>query len=239
MALDNPVGRLSDLLHRYVEACETYSQHSISSVWSLVLDVSEAEVPMQLARVARLLADARDAVESTGRATHLDVFDDNYEQWARAVLRTTSSLNENCRVVTPGALKVIASLADTLSDSVANEGTVPTYEEGAALVEELRQVLVDVLADQEMDQRVKDLIHRRLSDIIWSIEHININGPAGVREVVERLVGAVVLLGDSVPLATKGRIQVVVVKIWKAVTAVVEMWKAVDSAQQLFNQIGR
>lgn len=210
--LDNPAGRLHYFLASFNDAYEVEDKRR--ETWGRALDVGEADVSLQLWKVADLLP-------ATYRAVARRDTDDPYRalavhhmwEWAAPF---EDDLDRPTERVQEPALLALNTISAFLSDT-APEGAVPGSEERQSLRDEVAQVIEETIASEEAPPELRELILERLHQILWALDHVHIGGPAAVAAAVERLAGALVFCGrEAVETPPARRSMSVALKLYGA-----------------------
>lgn len=187
--LDNPAGRLHDLLRRL---SETDQAESILSGWAQVLEVPQDEVRLYLGAVGDLLPAVQEAVERTDSEYQLAQVHRYRGVWAEPIFPAGQAMSNPLQRVVPddAALETLGAIAAYLHE-VAPEGSIPEPSRLKELSDGVRKLIEEAVAADDLPDDVKHGITSHLRKVAQAIDHIAIGGPNAVAEAAETLVGSI------------------------------------------------
>lgn len=186
----NPAGQLHGLLRQF--EIESSDSVSVAEVWKSVLHVEDDQLPSALGAASALLPQIDAAVRATGSADLASAYTTFGAAWARAIFTPDRAHAQGSAGLVDGqALSALSVLSFALASTLPS-GASPSRATLNEFRGRLEDAAAQVAASDELPQVVRNLILRRLSDIVWSLDHYDIVGFGGVEAAVERLAGAVV-----------------------------------------------
>lgn len=242
MALDNPAGRLYELLSAYKRNAD--KQRSIVATWAATLGVSEQKVLPELAQVASLIPAVEQTVASLEDETQTGVCKRFIRKWAAPIIL----YDQHPRAVpSPGAalvdddgLAALHGLAGYVSVRIA-DGRVPEDDHRSELRAQVEAIIRDLPDDDSIPEQLASAMNHRLHDVLWAMDHVRIGGPEAVSEATERLLGAVVLYTHPDPSTRKAgpvrRTLDVATKVWVAFKLGPEAKAAIDGWEDILGQL--
>lgn len=242
MSLDNPAGRLHDLLAAYQQTADP--NKTIHATWATTLGVPEPKVLTALAEVASLVPAIEQAVFAVGDDSQRTMYEQFSHKWAAPIVqysnhpRTTPSPGPG--LVDGDALVALGALSSYLSLRVP-EGAVPDSERRSELRGEVVAAIDALREDRSVPSQLATAINHRLHDVLWAMDHIRTGGPGAVEQATERLLGEVVLSskGDS-DVRKSGvlrRTLDVAGNVWFAFKFVPEAQTAVEGWQNILGEL--
>jgi hypothetical protein len=192
---DNPAGRLHDLLTRLAQ------QDRVASLldgWAAVLRVNPENVVVHLGRVADLVRQTQDAVDSAGEGALLPPVERYRDSWAQPIFPREHAFSSALKKVLPDAAALEAlDLVSAQLHSIAPEGVVPDEDELAQLKSQLRELIDMVQAADDVPDEVKHLVISRLRSVEEAIEHLDVGGPRSIHHAMEAVMGSVLFAQDA------------------------------------------
>jgi hypothetical protein len=193
--LDNPAGRLHELLSRYRAVASSDASLPVHNVWMAVLEVNETELPAALCEVASLVSAIELEAFRTDREELKSALEQHRRAWTLPILSSDVHPRQNPG---PGPSyvdeKALASLGLV---SMLLEGSSQVHVPDTAQIDALKQqiavALDEVLRAQDLPGEIRMILLERLHDIIWALDHLRVSGPDGVVAAIERLIGAIAL----------------------------------------------
>jgi hypothetical protein len=195
MALyDNPAGRLHELFEKLKDQPGNVS---IIRGWAAVLEINEEDVVLQLGRIADLVRQTEDVVESSGATSLALLVKRSRSAWTRAIFPQDQAFTANLGKVWPSAevLENLGAVSEHLH-LIASEGEMPGDEQLENLKDEIRGVIDGVQNADDIPDEVKHLIISRLRDVEEAIEHLGVGGPKAVQNAIEAVAGTVAFTRD-------------------------------------------
>lgn len=188
--LNNPAARLHVVLSRF--ASSQSAGQAVQVVWSSALGVPRHEVPSELCRLAGLVPQIVEIVRLGGDEHQIDNVNHWAPRWA-AVLTESSTSGANA----DGYIKddLLRNLGVTASylNYVAGEGTVPDEEQIGRLRGQVVSLLDEAREAEKLPLELRTVLVRRLHDIVYALDHVELLGPDGVQAAVERLMCAIAM----------------------------------------------
>lgn len=216
---DNPAGRLYLIL----EAAQSSAKSEMPQreVWARVFEVDPADTTSLLAAYLNVINLARTAKEAVRQLHDIDqaIYQNPFERLEHGF--TVNSFNHQwnnfAKYLDAATMTALSFCSDTLSNRVGE--TIITEENLADLQEAVESLLEKVLTADDMAEELKLFLVERLEDIRRAILTYRIWGAAGLKEALERTVGAMYIYPDFVPDDDhKGDFTNVVEKLSKLVT---------------------
>lgn len=194
----NPAQRLYAILKRHTEVAEAGEAVGYSTVWCRALEVEAGEVAEHIADAFGLIGEVRRALEATGDEMLLDQFNLHKESWAHAFVPTSSGWHQqlNGGTVEAAALSALGGIGSHLA-VVAYEGKMPSGDERSELRDLVQDAIDAVLDDESLDDKLADVLVRRLYDMMWALDYLRIKGPDGIAAACDRLVVALNTAGQD------------------------------------------
>jgi hypothetical protein len=84
------------------------------------------------------------------------------------------------------------------------EGRVPQQEQIADLRDSVAEAIAAVTADPNLDLNVRTLLIKRLHDVLWSLDHVQVMGADGIADACDRLAMAVAWAGHKEGMQDRG-----------------------------------
>jgi hypothetical protein len=223
--LDNPAGRLHNLLNAYQEEVSTSGQ--VKYVWSHVLGTDERVALLKaIAEMGTLVAEVYEAVSLQGRSAYQDMCDLHITHWTQPF---RDDLEASPSHVEKAALVALNAISDFLSER-ASEGSLPDDEERQSLRDELLAVIEETKNTEDTPAEVRQLILERLHEIVWALDHLHIEGPGAVTAAVERLAGSLVIMGrEAAQSAPAKQSMSIGLKVWCAFASGPAVQKALEA----------
>lgn len=199
-ATSNPAQRLYDILERHSEVAREAPGAGYVPTWAAVFDIERDAVAENVAEAFGLVGEINRALAATGDELQRASFDHHKDAWTRAFVPGSSGWNQQLAdgVATRESRIALGTIASHLR-SESPEGRLPNEEQRGTLRDLARQAIDAVLEDDTLDDRIAEVILRRLHDIVWALDHIAIKGPDGVAAACDRLIIAVVTAGADLP----------------------------------------
>ncbi|MCE0486373.1 hypothetical protein [Ornithinimicrobium sediminis] len=192
-----------------------------------------AAVMRGLAIVASLLRDLERRVDSTNSQEVRDIFDQHWGAWASPVF-TPGLLWKNASetLVDNSSLVALNGLSFTLAVAAPDGPPLPDPEVTADLAQSLRDLEQLVQEASDLGEDLRALLLRRIADILWTLEHVDIVGPGGVRDGVAGLAGEVAIHVNKDPSSVSNpllkRLMLIAGVVWAVFTGVPEAQDAWD-----------
>lgn len=230
--LDNPAGRLHDLLSRF-ESIAARAGTSFQEAWSTALRIKVEDLPLRLGDISRLMRDVeRAANETNDRAFapargYLDVL-------AECVFPRTKAMNAGATRPGRDAMVFLDMMSSFLHMS-APDGKIPSEETLSELksdVETLTQRLVEI----DIDPRIKRKLLDRLNDVLEALGHLDIGGPEAATKAAEALASAAVLAEPEIddPGVLTG-LKLTARKVWAAFQVTVTLANALAAFDHAYH----
>lgn len=186
--LNNPAGRLHALLTEFREVGESSNNPSVLTIWNEVLGTeSSPETLAAVARVSALLPGIEKALVATGDPEQSHAYAVYVREWAMAVLTPNQTWSQSGNgLIEEGPLATLGSISSFLSQAHP-EGTVPTEEQQDELRTKFAEALDTLRGSTSLPDKVRTQMVRRFHDMLWALDHLDVEGPDGVKAAVERL----------------------------------------------------
>lgn len=234
--LDNPAGRL----HAALTAFHTHAipNVSVQEAWSRALEVQGDDVWATLGEVATLLPRIERALIASDNADQLDAFRHWQALWAWPIFAPDRPFgNESTGLVDSGALQALSSMSSLLSRT-ASEGYVPNDEKVQSLRVKLDEAIERVLADDDLPADLRQILLRRLHEMIWALDHVRVVGPDGVQAVAELLVVNVGMPSEEHRHGPTVRVVFEVAgTVWAAFSSVAAIRNSIDAGHSLLQML--
>lgn len=190
----NPAQRLYDILERHALSLNKQAGRGYDAVWAEVLGVAGGAVTESVAQAFGLIGEIDRALSTTGDEFQRRNFELHKENWSRAFLPMSSGRSQvvNSGETSEAARAALGGIASHLRDNLS-EGRVPTEDERAELRELVSQLIEEVRVDDTLPMHIADLMLRRLHDMSWALDHIEIMGADGIASAAERMAVAYVV----------------------------------------------
>lgn len=174
------------------------AETSLLNAWGAVLGASENEVVGLLADVWALVGEVQQAIEVTGSEGHAKQVARVSQEWRTAIFPADRPFGQQVAnfVPTENALDILQAASEILHRD-SPEGRPLVEGELEDLREQLKGLIDDVKATDDLPESVKQLIAARLRDVMKAFDHIDIGGPNAVKLATEALAGAIDLGGNS------------------------------------------
>jgi hypothetical protein len=191
--LDNPAGRLYELLSAY-RAVAT-DQRLIIDCWAEVFEVeTRTAALLRIAETAGLIPDIEAAVERSGHEEQVELFRDFVGRWVAGIVFPENNLYAKpssalSAAVSPQNLRVLGGLSSFLS-ATASEGPVPSPEEVAGLHQQVIALIDEIVYDEALPEDIKRMALDHAYRLAEALDHFRIGGPGAVKAATERLAGA-------------------------------------------------
>jgi hypothetical protein len=227
---DNPAGRLHDLLARLAEQPQT---GSVVGAWAGVLEVDEADIAVHLGRVAELVRQIQEAVDQADEPALLAPVQRFRAVWTRPIFPEDQPFSAQLSKVLPDATAMEAlNLVSAQLHSIAAEGKVPSEDELAQLKSELRDLIDNVEAADDIPPDLKHLFISRLRSVEQAIEHLKVGGPNAIRHAMEAVIGSVVYAEDPAAVAksqTFKNVMATLLIIWSVFSAGPDIQQSIEA----------
>lgn len=188
--LDNPAGRLHDVLRRLNSQDGTIP---LRRAWAGVLGVPEADVPAHLGPVLQLVTDIPRTLADAGVSSFDAVIARFSAHWVRPIFPGDYAFNSPLSGVKVGAeaLEPLSGISAYLH-AVAPDGLVPDPDVRTRLRDRILEVIDEVRAadEGEIPTEVKRLVVKRLAQMLTAVETVAVGGPEAVRSAAEAVAGA-------------------------------------------------
>ncbi len=224
--LDNPAGRLHELLVAYREHAS--DQAAIVDIWASVFAVERrTEALLRIAETAGLVPEIEAAVNRSGDEAQITLFRRQSATWVAAVVNPEHNLyatpsNAKARAVDLDTLAVLGGLSSYLS-ATASEGPVPEWEVVNDLRDQVRELINEIIKDEELPDEVKRAALDHAHRLEQALDHFRVGGPGAVKAATERLIGGLAMSPESV--RQHG--------IWERIVTVAGMaWQVFTKGQQ-------
>jgi hypothetical protein len=192
--LNNPAGRLYEILTRYQESRIANEGQALSTIWAAVL--GDEALTIGLSRVASLIPAIGDAAVASGDAMLVRLFEYHSESWAVPMLFSpvvpTQGVAGSQATIPEGSMIGLESMSSILSLS-RPEGREVDQEVRNSLREELDALINQIRDDTDLDPSLKALILARLHDIASAIDHYAVTGPGGLAAASERILATIAI----------------------------------------------
>lgn len=191
--LDNPAGRLADIMGRFNDVAAD-GKVRVDAAWLKVLGDSRP-LAVNLAAVAGVLADVAKAVENLDDPDSQELFAHYHPYWAETILQPNQPLNQQLAsnlAFETGGLLSLRQLSSTMHRTMS-EGNIGSAEDMADVRTSVSSAIDALRIDNELPADLKKVIYARLIDIMFALDQFRFVGPSGVLGSTERLVGALAM----------------------------------------------
>lgn len=184
----NPAQRLYDLLERHAEALPKHKNSGLWAVWKAVLEVSDDDFLSEFVLAFSLISQIDQALHVTNDRIQRRTFQVHAESWRRAFIPQASGVGQGVEQgdVTEVSRLALGSIASHLRDNVP-EGVIPDDEQVSDLRAEVASAIDTLMQDESFPLPIRDLLLRRLHDILWATDHVSAMGAGGVAAACDRL----------------------------------------------------
>lgn len=188
----NPAQRLYDLLELHAEALPQHGNSGLWAVWKDVLQVSDEDFMSEFAMAFSLIPQIDQALHVTDDRIQRRSFQVHVESWRRAFVPDASGVGQGVSGgdVPEVARLALGAIASHLRDNVP-EGLIPDGDRASDLRGEVASAIDALTQDESVPLPVRDLLLRRLHDILWAVDHISVMGAGGIATACDRLAMAV------------------------------------------------
>jgi hypothetical protein len=239
--LDNPAGRLYELLSAYREVAS--DTQPIINAWAQVFGVGTRwETLLRIAETLGLIPEIEAAVERSGDEEQIALFRDFVGDWVAGVAFPDRNLYANPSVAMSSAisqqnLRVLGGLSSFLS-ATASEGPVPSPDQLAGLRGRVQQLIDSITEDSELPEDIRRAALDHAYRLAQALDHFRIGGPGAVKAATERLVGATVLAPDRVRKSpTWTNLLAVGGAVWTVFMVTGEAQQALEAWETLFKEL--
>lgn len=185
----NPAARLHAVLTDFEH--NSGADVSVRQCWAATLNVNPEHVPQRLGAVLGLIPQIACALEGSGQADQLGVYQRNVEAWGAPIFFSARSWESHSTdLVNPIALDTLSVLSSAIRASLDLAPATTAAEEVVRVAELIRAARDAVATDTSMPRDVRFLIMRRLADVQWSLDEVTSFGADGVENAIERLIAA-------------------------------------------------
>jgi hypothetical protein len=187
-SMNNPAGRLYELLRAYKEAAKR--NKSVEATWAEVLGVSPEEVQREMARVVQLIPELERAVDLYGDEGQQEVVAHNLRHWLAPLFAAHRSWGQTPSagpaLVDAGALAALNGMSSYLS-RVAPEGAVPESDTVAELRDQAAGLLDQAASADDLHADVRRALVEHLYALQEALDHVRVGGPRAVALALQRL----------------------------------------------------
>lgn len=177
--LDNPAGRLHNVLQRF----GSHRDSQIIAAWNSALGVEPAKVPHGLIGVARLIDETKEVYEATGLKMFAEL-PGRLDQIGSMLFQTGQPLSAAVKVILPrdfdSILQDILNLSRYLNQYGARSA-IPGDAEVAELVKTAQNLIIAVTNSDVLLPELKALLIRQLTEVLATLELWRVDGPEQVR----------------------------------------------------------
>jgi hypothetical protein len=126
----------------------------------------------------------------------------------------------------------------SLLSRTASEGYVPNDEKVQSLRVKLDEAIERVLADDDLPADLRQILLRRLHEMIWALDHVRVVGPDGVQAVAELLVVNVGMPSEEHRHGPTVRVVFEVAgTVWAAFSSVAAIRNSIDAGHALLQML--
>lgn len=198
--LDNPAGRLHDLLTDFVQQARG-ANGSILTTWQGVFDAaSTTETLLRIAETAGLLPSIERVLQRIGDRDQLTLFYGAVDDLLVSVVQPRADIHSTAaRSMLPPdyAVAALGGVSAFLS-IVASEGPVPDAGTRDGVRAQVQELIDGIATDPDLPEEVKRLALDHAYRLAQALDHFRIGGPGAVRAATEQLLGAVAMAPDRV-----------------------------------------
>jgi hypothetical protein len=235
-SLNNPAGRLYEVLVRYQAARAENDGQALSTIWGIALGDEHLEIALsRVASIFPAISDAAEVAKASGDETLMRLVQHHSKFWVEpllfAPLLPTSGVQGGQAVIPEASMIALESMSSILSLSRPEGREVPE-EVRDSLRAELDALIGQVREDTDLDPSLKALILQRLHDIATAIDHYAVTGPGGLVAATERIIATIAIHAPKDD-QTKGRLAPVVKFAGRVYTTVAFVGAAGGAAQAI------
>lgn len=208
--LDNPAGRLHHLLAQFA----ALPSQSVEQAWAAVLHVSTDNLAPRLGEVAVLAGDVIRAAEDTQEEAFIPAISRHIGILSPTFHPTNVALNSPKAQVDPNATSMEAlSGLSTFLHRTASEGAAP---DPASIIELRTEVseLMALAAAADLDPAIRNLLLKRLADVLAALDHLDVGGPDAARKAADALAFATATFGGAMDEPERNQLKAVARKAW-------------------------
>jgi hypothetical protein len=199
--LDNPAGRLHELLRDYLYHATEAPNVSIISTWAAVFGAGTQErALLHLSEAAALVPQIELAVERQGSESHRALLTHYADDWLAGVTFPRLDIyntQASVGVVELAPLAVLDSVSTYLS-LTDSEGVVPDATQVADLRQQVQGLIDGILEDPALPEDIKRAALRHAHRLAEALDHVRVGGPGAVKAAAETLVGSLVMASPDV-----------------------------------------
>ncbi len=235
--LDNPAGRLHNVLQRF----GSHRESPIIAAWNSALGVEAAKVPSGLIGVAGLIDETKKAYESTGLMMFAEL-PGRLDQIGSMLFQTGQPMSAAARVILPpdfdSILQDILNLSRYLNQ-YDEQSKLPDEAEVADLVKTARDLIAAVTISDALVPELKALLIRQLSEALATLEMWWVDGPEKVRLEVLAVAATVAACEPEAANRPPGKASATFEPIKQWAAAALMAFALVNSGAQAINTGGR
>ena len=191
--LDNPAGRLHNLLERYAQ----HSKSAFQQAWALTLDVPTEDVPLYLGDITALMRDVTRAATGTDDPAYAPIAG-HVRMLSECVSPANLAWNQPATNAAPNptAMQSLLMFSSYLH-SVGPDGDLPDAQTLADLVAQVSDLIEGVKA-ADIEASVKHLLLDRLAEVYRALNHLDIGGTDAARAAMDALAMTTAVYGSTV-----------------------------------------
>ncbi|HEY4280388.1 MAG TPA: hypothetical protein VGM91_19355 [Conexibacter sp.] len=227
--LDNPAGRLHDLLTRLTTIG---GNQQLVVAWAQVLRVQEDDVVLRLGAVADLVRQIQEAVDNAGEPALVRPVQRYRRSWSNPIFPSDHAFSARAERVFPDEVSLEAlDLVSAQLHRTAPDGVVPDEGELARMRSQLEDLVAEVRESDEIPDEVKHVLIARLHEVEEALDQLAVGGPRAVSRAMEAVVGALIVQNDPKVLKSKAirRLGAVLFVMFEVFTAGPRVQASIDA----------